>query len=185
MRVITGSARGKKLITLPGDDVRPTADRVKEALFSSIHFEIEGSSVLDLFAGSGQLGIEALSRGAAQVVFCDKSTASVDTVKKNLENCGFNKSSYTVFHTDFLSYLKTSKTKFDFCFLDPPYEAGFYTDALNGLDFVMKDGGVIFCEHPVDVKLNDCYGRFKKVKEYRFSRILISKYVSEGTLNEP
>ncbi len=185
MRVITGSARGKKLITLSGDDVRPTADRVKEALFSSIHFEIEGSTVLDLFAGSGQLGIEALSRGAAYAVFCDKNLDSINTVKKNLLSCEFPKSSYEVNHMDFISFLNRTDKKFDFCFLDPPYEAGFYDDAFKGLNLVMKDGGVIFCEHPVNILLDDVYGRFKKVKDYRFSRILISKYVSEGTLNEP
>ena len=185
MRVITGSARGKKLTTLPGDDVRPTADRIKEALFSSIHFEIEGSTVLDLFAGSGQLGIEALSRGAAYAVFCDKMPDAVNTVKKNLAACEFSKETYEVNNTDFLGFLSRTNKKFDFCFLDPPYEAGYYEDALNGLSGVMKNGGVVFCEHPVDVKLNDGYGKFKKIKDYRFSRILISKYVLEGAVNEP
>ncbi len=185
MRVITGSARGKKLITLPGNDVRPTTDRVKEALFSSIQFEVTGSTVLDLFAGSGQLGIEALSRGAAYAVFCDKSGDAVNTVKKNLAVCEFSNDSFEVNHMDFSSFLARTSKKFDFCFLDPPYEAGFYKDALKGLENVMKDGGAVFCEHPTNVILNDSYGKFKKVKEYRFSRILISKYVSEGTFNEP
>ena len=89
MRVITGTARGKRLITREGEAVRPTPERVKEALFSIIQFEIEGRRVLDLFAGSGQLGIEALSRGAREAVFVDSSRESVDVVRKNIESCGF------------------------------------------------------------------------------------------------
>ena len=89
MRVITGSARGTKLNTLPGNDVRPTAEQVKEALFSSIHFQLEGSNVLDLFAGSGQLGIEALSRGAAFAAFCESSKAAGNIVEQNINACRF------------------------------------------------------------------------------------------------
>ena len=88
MRVITGSARGRRLFTLEGNDVRPTTDRVKEALFSIVQFELEGRKVLDLFAGSGQLGIEALSRGAQSAVFIDRSKKAADIVRKNLELTG-------------------------------------------------------------------------------------------------
>ena len=85
MRIISGEARGRKLITLEGEDVRPTTDRVKEGMFNIIQFELEGASVLDLFAGSGQLGIEALSRGAKHCTFVDSSTRSIDIVKQNLK----------------------------------------------------------------------------------------------------
>ena len=91
MRVITGKARGRKLVTLEGDDVRPTTDRVKESLFNIIQFDIEGASVLDLFAGSGQLGIEALSRGAKHCTFVDSSNRSIEVVKQNLKTVGFEK----------------------------------------------------------------------------------------------
>ncbi len=177
MRVITGSARGTKLNTLSGNDVRPTAEQVKEALFSSIHFQLEGSSVLDLFAGSGQLGIEALSRGADFAVFCDSSKAATDIIENNLEACHFSKERFYIHKGDFTSFLRTTSKKFDFCFLDPPYNAGLYEDAFTGLENVMKEDGIILCEHPKELPFNDCYGNFVKVKDYRFSRIIISKYV--------
>ena len=110
MRVITGTARGRKLITLEGDDVRPTTDKVKEALFSIIQFEIEGRRILDLFAGSGQLGIEALSRGAKNAVFVDSSKKSVEVVRQNLEATGFSKSA-VVLNTDSLAFLRTRAEK--------------------------------------------------------------------------
>lgn len=179
MRVITGSARGTKLNTLPGNDVRPTAEQVKEALFSSIHFQLEGSNVLDLFAGSGQLGIEALSRGAAFAAFCESSKAAGNIVEQNINACRFEKERYHIHKGDFSSFLKTTSCKFDFCFLDPPYMAGLYKPAFEGLNNVMKENGVILCEHPKEISLEERYGSFVKVKDYRFSRIIISKYIYE------
>ena len=120
MRVITGTARGRVLKTLEGEDVRPTTDRVKEAVFSIIQFEIEGRRVLDLFAGSGQLGIEALSRGAASATFVDMSKDSLSAVKYNLEHTKLGDNAKVV-QTDALSFLKLTKDKFDIVFLDPPY----------------------------------------------------------------
>lgn len=93
MRVITGSCRGKKLKTLESLDTRPTTDMVKEAVFSIIQFDVPASSVLDLFAGSGQMGIEALSRGASHCVFVDSNPEAVAIVKDNVDSCGFNKES--------------------------------------------------------------------------------------------
>ena len=118
MRIITGIARGKRLETLEGNDVRPTPERVKEALFSIIQFQIEGRRVLDLFAGSGQLGIEALSRGAKQAVFVDASKKSLDVVRRNLEHSGLQ--DYAQVHQmDFESFLMREQGKFDLVFLDP------------------------------------------------------------------
>ena len=122
MRVITGTARGRVLRTLEGEDVRPTTDRVKEAVFSIIQFEIEGRRVLDLFAGSGQLGIEALSRGAASATFVDMSKDSLSAVKYNLEHTKLGDNAKVV-QTDALSFLKLTKDKFDIVFLDPPMRA--------------------------------------------------------------
>ena len=116
MRVITGSARGRVLRTLEGEDVRPTTDRVKEAIFSIIQFEIEGRQVLDLFAGSGQLGIEALSRGAAYATFTDMNKDAVNIVKQNLLSTGLHRNS-AVLQTDAITFLKNSKKKFDIIFI--------------------------------------------------------------------
>src|SRR5690554_4705969 len=116
MRVITGSARGRVLQTLPGDDVRPTIDRVKEAVFSIIQFEIEGRRVLDLFGGSGQMGIEALSRGAQSCVFVDNSRVATDVIKENLKTTKLAEKSQVLL-TDALTFLKTTKLAFDIVFL--------------------------------------------------------------------
>ena len=147
MRVITGTARGRKLLTLSGEDVRPTTDKVKEALFSIIQFEIEGRRVLDLFAGSGQLGIEALSRGAAGCVFVDQSRQAVNIIRKNIEACGFGELS-RVHQSDalgFLSSYQCSGLRFDIAFLDPPYASGLLIKALPAVAEHMNRGGVIVC----------------------------------------
>lgn len=183
MRVITGSARNKRLRTLPGNDVRPTTEKVKEAVFSAIHFELENSKVLDLFAGCGQIGIEALSRGADSAVFCDNSKDSIDIINENLETCCF-KDRARVIRSDYSAFLGTTKEKFDICFLDPPYFAGYYDSAMTMLSAVIKNGGKVLCEHPDSVKLPDSYGNLKKVKDYRFSKIVVSKYVLEVSGNE-
>ncbi|MBR2043533.1 MAG: 16S rRNA (guanine(966)-N(2))-methyltransferase RsmD [Clostridia bacterium] len=183
MRVITGSARNKRLCTLPGNDVRPTTEKVKEAVFSAIQFELENSKVLDLFAGCGQMGIEALSRGADSAVFCDNSKASVDVINQNLQTCSLSDKARVV-RSDYTTFLATSKEKFDICFLDPPYYAGYYENVMSMLDGVMKDGGKVLCEHPDSVILKDNYGSLKRVKDYRFSKIIVSKYVSGGNDDE-
>ena len=140
MRVITGTARGRVLRTLEGEDVRPTTDRVKEAVFSIIQFEIEGRRVLDLFAGSGQLGIEALSRGAASATFVDMSKDSLSTVKYNLEHTKLGDNAKVV-QTDALSFLKLTKDKFDIVFLDPPYASSLVVDSMKLLSDVVAAGG--------------------------------------------
>lgn len=178
MRVITGLARGKKLRTLAGNDVRPTTDMVKEAVFSTIQFEIENSRVLDLFAGSGQLGIEALSRGAKEAVFCDNSREAINVVKDNLSSCSLSDKA-VVLQTDYETFLMRNSEAFDICFLDPPYSAGYYEKALNLLSYNIKAQGKVLCEHPVSLKLNERYGNLKKQKEYRFSKIAVTKYIME------
>lgn len=178
MRIITGSARGKRLITVPGNDlVRPTSEKAKEALFSSIQFDIEGRKVLDLFAGCGQLGIEALSRGAESAVFVDKSDISLGTVKKNLENTPFESKAKTV-KNDYLSYLSVSREKFDIVFLDPPYASDFLIKALNGVEPLVNKNGKVFCEHPKEVSLPDTVGSLKVFKVYRFGKIIITAYIN-------
>lgn len=175
MRVITGTARGRRLTTLEGTDTRPTTDRVKEALFSIIQFEIEGRRVLDLFAGSGQLGIEALSRGAKSAVFVDGSKKAAEVVKKNLETTSFSKSA-SVVCGDALAFLKTRSEKFDIAFLDPPYSTGLLQKALESLPRVMNEGGVIICESPENEAMPESAGSFVLQKRYRYGKVSLSVY---------
>ena len=122
LRIITGTAKGKKIITLEGDATRPTSERIKEAVFSSIQFDIENRRVLDLFAGSGQLGLEALSRGAEFSMFVDSEREAIDIVKKNISVCGFDgKCRHIV--SDWRNYIRkaAAREKFDLVFVDPPY----------------------------------------------------------------
>lgn len=178
MRVITGTARGRRLITLDGEDVRPTTDKVKEALFSIIQFEIEGRRVLDLFAGSGQLGIEALSRGAAGCVFVDQSKQAIGVIKKNLETCGFADSA-RVYQSDSLTYLSVTaspKERYDIALLDPPYASGLLKKALPLVAEHMNRGGVIICEAPSDMELPEQAGDFTIRKTYRYGKIGMTLY---------
>ena len=122
MRVITGSARGRRLGELKGTETRPTTDKVKESIFNCIQFDVEDARVLDLFAGTGQLGIEALSRGAQSAVFVDRRTEAAKLVRDNLALCGFSDRAQVVCG-DAMGYLSSLRTKFDIIFLDPPYEA--------------------------------------------------------------
>ena len=122
MRVITGSARGRILKELQGMETRPTTGKVKESIFSIIQFDIEGRRVLDLFAGTGQLGIEALSRGARQCVFIDQRADAVKLIRENVEVCGLTDRA-VIRSGDAMAYLKSGE-KFDIIFLDPPYASG-------------------------------------------------------------
>ena len=123
MRVITGTARGRRLETLPGEETRPTAERVKEGLFSAIQFDIEGRRAVDLFAGSGQLGIEALSRGAAGCIFIDRNAEAAEVIRRNLKAAGLYASAH-VLTTDAMLFLERGRERFDLAFLDPPYASG-------------------------------------------------------------
>lgn len=175
MRIITGSARGKKLQSLEGERVRPTPDRVKEALFNIIQFDLEGRRVLDLFAGSGQLGLEALSRGAREAVFVDSSRDSVSVIEKNIEATGFEKQAKLV-NSEAVSFLSRNPEPFDIAFLDPPYRTGLIQQALPYTAAVMNHGGTIICEHPSDEELPLTAGEFMKVRSYRYGKILLTVY---------
>lgn len=175
MRVITGTARGRNLLTLPGEDVRPTTDRVKEAMFSIIQFEVEGSQVLDLFAGSGQLGIEALSRGAAYATFVDSARESIDCIKTNLQKTNLKPNSCVV-QTDAFSFLKTSSGSFDIALLDPPYSKGLLQRALPLVAERMNPNGVIICEHPYGEEMPESAGEFEKFREYKYGKLGLTVY---------
>lgn len=176
MRVITGSARGVHLQTLPGEDTRPTTDRVKEGLFSAIQFDIEGRRVLDLFAGSGQLGIEALSRGAAHCVFVDRSAEAAAVVRKNLQAAGLFTQSQ-VLCLDSLSYLTRPKERFDLVFLDPPYNSGLLLPALTAVEPLLNPGAIVMAESDGALLLPEQIGGLTLAKVYRYGRIYLRKYV--------
>lgn len=147
MRVITGTAKGTKLQTPEGQTTRPTSERAKEALFSMIQFEIEGRRVLDLFAGSGQLGIEALSRGALSATFIDSSKAAIQAVRANLKKTEFDNA--VVYAGDALAFLRGGATgKYDLVFLDPPYALGLVPQALELLckKQLLLPGALLLCE---------------------------------------
>ena len=146
MRVITGTARGRQLRTAPGEHTRPTTARVKEAIFSIIQFDIEGRRVLDLFAGTGQMGIEALSRGAGEVVFVDNSAEALSILRANLEHTGL--SGGTIKACDAIAYLHRSQDPFDIVFLDPPYQSKLLLQALQTIESIdiLRPGGIIICE---------------------------------------
>lgn len=175
MRVITGSARGRKLETLAGEDVtRPTSQAVKEALFSSIQFELEGKRILDLFAGCGQLGIEALSRGAAVCTFVENNRAAFRIAEGNIAHCGFDERANLVF-ADAASFLTRSGC-FDIAFVDPPYDGGLYEKCLPLLAQRMSDDGVIICESRRQEALPDSAGDFVKTREKNYGKSKLTYY---------
>lgn len=177
MRVITGIARGTRLRSFEGDKIRPTTDKVKEAIFSSIHFILEGADVLDLFAGTGQLGIEALSRGANSAVFVDSSIESINIVKQNLALTKMSDFDVNVVNEDSLVFLKSNTIKkFNFVFIDPPYRKGIINQVFEIIENSLSDGAYIFCEHEKELVLPKEFGNLKLQKEYRYGKISVSLY---------
>lgn len=176
MRVITGTARGKTLRTLESLDVRPTSDRVKEAIFSIIQFDLIGSGVLDLFSGSGQLGIEALSRGASYVTFVDNSKASIEVIKENINTTGLGQNS-RVANMDALDFLNGTKSTFDIALLDPPYNKNILLKVLPLLETKMNSQGIVICEHENNLEFPKSVGRLEMKKQYKYGKISLTSYV--------
>ena len=175
MTVITGSLRGRVLETLDGEATRPTAQRVKEALFSAIQFDIEGRRVLDAFAGSGQLGIEALSRGAASCLFIDSARDAAEIVRKNVTAVGMGPVS-TVLCQDTMTYLRTARERFDLIFLDPPYASGLLIPAMEAAAALLTPGGILVCESDADTSLPEAAGEFPLYRSYRYSHVKLWIY---------
>lgn len=168
MRVISGSARGRKLKDPSGDAIRPSRDMVKESIFNVIQFELQGARVLDLFAGTGQLGIEALSRGAESAVFVDNSNDAVKIIRENLKICGFSDVSM-VYNTDALKYLEYEE-EFDIIFIDPPYDsplAGYAVEKIAKFDKLTKNG-IMMCETAANFELPVLSSPYALKKEYRY-----------------
>ena len=174
MRIISGSRRGKKLFAPADDRVRPTEDRVKEALFNILQ-DVTDLHFLDLFAGSGQVGIEAISRGAAFVTFVDSAADSVALTRRNLALTGFEESAKVV-RSDGADYLCRCTETYDVVFLDPPYGAGLLNTVLPLAAECTAPEGVIFCEHPKEAELPEEAGDFKKFKVYKYGKISLTCY---------
>lgn len=177
MRVITGKARGVVLKTPEGLTTRPTSDRVKEALFSIINFDIPDALVLDLFGGTGQLGIEALSRGAKRAVFVDAGDAACKLIKENLRRTKLEGQG-SVVRSDYLQYLSRCREKFSIVFLDPPYAEVFLENALKKLSEIdiLKTNGIIVCERPLGKELTWDLPGFTRSKDYKYGNTLLTLY---------
>ena len=177
MRVITGTARGVNLKTPEGLATRPTTDRVKEAMFSIIHFDIPGARVLDLFGGTGQLGIEALSRGAQSAVFVDAGEKACNLIKENLKRCKLEQQAKVV-RSDYLEFLSRCREKFDIVLLDPPYAEVFLENAIKKLTEIdiLQSGGIIVAERPLGKELPWEFLGFTRAKDYKYGKTLITLY---------
>ena len=177
MRVITGTARGVQLKTPDGMTTRPTADRVKEALFSIIQFEIPGARVLDLFGGTGQLGIEALSRGAKSAVFVDAGEPACKLIRENLKRTRLEQQG-SVVRSDYLQYLQRCREKFDIILLDPPYAEVFLENALKCITEIdiLQSGGIIVAERPLGKDLPWDFEGFTRSKDYKYGKTLLAIY---------
>jgi len=177
MRVIAGTARGIVLKTPEGLQTRPTADRVKEAVFSILHFDLPGARVLDLFGGTGQLGIEALSRGASECDFVDESKNACNLIRENLKRTKFTDRG-KVMQADYLEFLRRCAAKYDIILLDPPYAEKFLENSLNLITEIdiLKSGGIIVAELPVGKELNcHCEG-FSRSKDYKYGKTIITLF---------
>ena len=177
MRVIAGTARGVQLKTPEGLKTRPTIDRVKEALFSIIHFDLPGAKVLDLFGGTGQLGIEALSRGAAAATFVDQNDAACRLMKENLRRTKFEQKGQVV-RADYLEYLSRCREDYDIILLDPPYAEVFLENALKRIAEIdiLRSGGIIVTERPLGKELPWDFPGFTRSKDYKYGQILLTLY---------
>ena len=177
MRVITGTAKGVSLATPDGLHTRPTSDRVKEALFSIVQFELPGAHVLDLFGGTGQLGIEALSRGAKSAVFVDSRDDACKLIRENLKRTKMEQMG-TVVRSDYMDYLKRCKQMFDIVILDPPYAEVFLENALKIITEIdiLQSGGIIIAERPLGKDLPWDFEGFTKSRDYKYGKTLITIY---------
>ena len=177
MRVITGKARGIQLKTPEGMQTRPTADRVKEALFSIINFDIPMANVLDLFGGTGQLGIEALSRGAKRAIFVDQREDACKLIRENLRRTKLEQDAQVV-RADYMDYLKRCREKFDIILLDPPYAEVFLENALKCITEIdiLQSGGIIVTERPLDKELPYEFEGYTRSKDYKYGKVLLTIY---------
>ena len=184
MRVISGAARGTRLVELGDVEIRPTLDRVKESFFNLIGQRLEGKIFLDLFAGTGSMGVEALSRGAEKVFFVEKNTAAQALIMRNLEKCRMA-DQITRWQLikqcalQALPVLKEQSSKFDFIYVDPPFVDDLYQPTLSKLEGVLKNDGWVIVEHFHKTKLQESYGRLNSFKDRRLGDSCLSFFQME------
>jgi 16S rRNA (guanine(966)-N(2))-methyltransferase RsmD len=177
MRFITGKARGVVLGTPKGTHTRPTADRVKEALFSIIQFDVPTAKILDLFGGTGQLGIEALSRDAKYAVFVDEREDACKLIRDNLRKTRLEQSAKVV-RCDYAAYLRSCNEKYDIIFLDPPYAEVFLENSLKMITEIdiLETGGIIVTERPLGKDLLCDFPGYTRSKDYKYGNTLLTIY---------
>lgn len=183
LRVISGKARGLKLNTPKNDDVRPTTDRVKESLFNIINPYIMDGDILDLFAGTGSLGIECLSRGANKCVFVDLNRSSIEIVKSNIKKARVESNS-EVLNVDFkaaIERVKNNSYKFDIIFMDPPYYKNMFFEALEKIEKsnILKEDGIIVVEHDTKQEFPENIGKLINYRSKKYGNTTITFYRME------
>jgi len=182
MRVITGTARGKRLKELSGLETRPTTALVKESLFNIVQFDLEGRRILDLFGGTGQLGIEALSRGAAHVTFVELRKEAVRLIRDNLAATKLQDRA-TVLQGDALAFLSRCRERYDLIFLDPPYDSKLLDQSLEsvvGFD-ILNEHGIIICESTAEKRMPVLPAPYEKGRDYRYGQIQLTAYSRQGS----
>ena len=185
MRIIAGEARGRRIEAPEGLETRPTLDRVRENLFNMLQNRVRDARVLDLFAGSGALSLEALSRGAAAAVLTDISARAHRVEKKNVETLGFGDRA-RVIQCDWhraVSLLREEDARFDLIFLDPPYDSGLVEKALDQIIAfdILREGGIIICETRSNVVLPEVPEPYYRAREYRYGKVKLTTYGRKGT----
>ena len=181
MRVIAGTAGGIRLLTPEGMQTRPTIERIKEAIFSSVHFRLPGMRVLDLFAGTGQMGIEALSRGAVRADFVDCRAGACALVRENLRRTGLSDRA-GVHCADYAQYLRQCKNPYDLILLDPPYAENFLENALKTISEIdiLANDGIIITERSADRLLQGDFPGLTLQKDRRYGTVRIATFVKSG-----
>lgn len=177
MRIITGEYKGRKLETPRGDDIRPTTDKVKEAIFNLLMQDVYDAVCVDLFTGTGNLGLEALSRGAKRCYFCDNARDSLNLARTNIKKCQASDKAI-VLAGDYSKCLSRIREQVDIFFLDPPYQAGLYENCLERIDTLdlLSQEGIIIAEHGARDQMPAQAGRLQKVRDRKYGRIMVSIY---------
>lgn len=181
MKVTTGSARGKILLAPQGMHTRPITDKIKQAIFSSIQFKVPNSQFLDLFAGSGSMSCEALSRGAKHAILVDNDNEAIKIINQNLTNCHFDKNSFQVYQNDVFNVINNlaNKQQFDIIYLDPPFTVeSIFIPVMQAVDQanLLKDNGVLMIRSHVDKKLPEQFTNLIKTKEKKYGISMVHYY---------
>jgi 16S rRNA (guanine966-N2)-methyltransferase len=184
MRIITGIAKGRKIKAPSGMDTRPTLDRVKESIFDILACKIEGKNILDLFAGTGNLGLEAISRGANKCVFVENNRDTYKILQENVTSLGFQKECELYNRDSFtsLKFFHNNNNTFDIIFLDPPYGKGYIEKAISVIDGedLLNDDGIIVCEYDEKDLIPDTVGKIRSYRTEKYGRVKISLFTQGG-----